>query len=70
MALLNNGRPAQLVSYTLATLPVAADYLGNLVFVSDANGGLGAVAVARQAAGSPAGEAADWYDIATYAVVA
>jgi len=70
MALLNNGRPAGLVSYTLATLPVAADHVGSLVFVSDANSGVGAVAVSRQAGGSPAGESADWYDIATYAVVA
>ena len=76
MALLNNGRPAELVAYTLATLPDPADHVGSLVFVTDANSGLGAVAVARfENAGSPAGEGvgsplATWDDIATYAVVA
>ena len=70
MSLHNNGRPKDLAQYTLATLPTAADHLGSLVFVTDANGGQGAVAVSRQAGGSPAGEVAGWYDVATYAVVA
>jgi len=70
MALLNNGRPAELVSYTLATLPAAALHVGSLVYVSDANGGLGAVAVARYTSGSPIGEAAEWVDVVDYTVVA
>lgn len=70
MALLNNGRPAELVAYTLATLPTAADHVGSLIYVSDANSGQGAVAVARYTSGSPIGEAAEWADVATYSAVA
>ena len=70
MSLHNNGRPADLAQYTLATLPTAADHVGSLAYVTDANGGLGAVAVARYTSGSPIGEAAEWVDLVDYTVIA
>jgi len=71
MALLTNGRPAPLAQYTLATLPTALSHVGSLIFVTDANSGLGAVAVSVYVAGgSPLTEAAQWVDVVDYTVVA
>lgn len=71
MSLHNNGRPADLVQYTLATLPAAADHIGSLAYVTDATSGsyTGAVVVAKGEAGSPVGNAV-WIDVSTNAVVA
>ena len=69
MALLNNGRPAELVQYTLATLPMSTDYVGSLIFVTDASSGVGAVCVGV-AAGSPLGESVSWIDLVTNIAVA
>ena len=68
MALLNNGRPAELVQLTLATLPTSVTNIGHLIYVTDANGGAGAVAYGA-GAGSPVGEAITWIDITTGAAV-
>lgn len=37
--LLNLSRPWELPSYTVATVPSAADYLGSIIFVSNETGG-------------------------------
>jgi len=69
MSLHNNGRPADLVTYTLATLPdPVTTGAGRMIYVSDANSGVGAVAVTTLS-GSPSTEPA-WVDVATYAAVA
>lgn len=72
MSLHNNGRPADLVQYTLATLPDAADHVGSMAYVTDATSGsyTGAVVVAKGTeAGSPLGTAV-WVDLSTGAEVA
>ena len=71
MALHTNGRRVDLVQYTLATLPSAADYeLGSLIYVTDANSGVGGVAVLiALAAGSPTAEGT-WCDLVDYTVIA
>lgn len=85
MALLNNGRPANLASYLLAELPTTRTALqalgsdvGSLVYVRNASSGVGAVAFSRFVyAGSPPGagvgspaDQVEWIDLVTNIAVA
>lgn len=62
MTLFNENRPMNVATYTLATLPQVVT--GDLIFVSDANSGAGAMCFGS------VGLPEEWIDIRTAAAVA
>lgn len=73
MTLFNQNRPINVVTYTLATLPTASeDTVGDLIIVSDANSGVGALCFgSATGTGSPLGTGSyAWIDAGTGSAVA
>lgn len=71
MTLFNQNRPINVATYTLATLPTASeDTVGDLILVSDANSGVGALCFGSAVAVGSPGTAYEWIDVASGAAVA